>query len=314
MTWDKNTVRTIIFEADTPAGKAFDVGLLIAILVSVIAVMLDTVDRIHQQYGDWLYLFEWFLTILFVIEYGLRLWCIDNKRAYATSFYGVIDLLGILPAFISLIVPGAQHLLVVRILRVLRVFRVLRMVRYVGEADTLRRALVSSRRKISVFILGVMAMVVIFGSLMYLVEGEANGFTSIPLSIYWAVITLTTVGYGDLVPLTPLGQAIASIVMIMGYGVIAVPTGIVTMELNEANKRQPNTRTCPYCAAEGHNLDAIFCWRCGHHLYRSKDKPARIEPGLIEIPPELAESPIVDSAADSPAADSKSPNPDPEQT
>ena len=268
MSFNKDSVRTVIFEAHTPSGKAFDVGLIVCILLSVLAVLLDTVAAIHEPWGDELYLVEWFFTILFTIEYGLRLWCINNTRLYARSFFGIVDLVGIIPTYLSLFFAGAQYLLVVRILRVLRVFRVLRMVRYVGEAELLTQALVASRRKISVFILSVLALVVVFGSFMYLIEGGENGFTSIPKSIYWAVITLTTVGYGDLTPQTALGQAMATFVMIMGYGIIAIPTGIVTLELSEANRRRANTRTCPDCSAEGHSREATYCWRCGHHLFR----------------------------------------------
>lgn len=267
MGWNRDTVRTVIFEADTPAGKAFDVGLIIAILVSVAAVMLDTVSWINQRFGEWLYLVEWVFTLAFTIEYALRLWCIRNPAAYARSFYGVIDLLCILPTYLSLLVAGTQYLLVIRILRVLRVFRVLRMVRYVSEARILSQALRASRRKITVFICSVLALVIVFGSFMYLIEGPEHGFTSIPKSVYWAVITLTTVGYGDLVPLTPLGQGLAAIVMIMGYGIIAIPTGIVTMELSEAARQASNTRVCPRCSVEGHLREAEYCWRCGSHLH-----------------------------------------------
>jgi voltage-gated potassium channel len=286
---DKDTVFTVIFEAETPAGKTFDVALIIAILVSVLAVMLDTVPRLHAQYGDLLYAMEWAFTMVFMIEYGLRLWCINDKSRYAFSFYGVIDLLGILPTFVSLFYVGAQHLLVIRIIRVLRVFRVLRMMRYVGEANMLRDALISSQRKITVFLLSVAAMVVVFGSLMYLIEGAENGFTSIPKSMYWAVITLTTVGYGDITPQTPFGQFIASLVMISGYAIIAVPTGIVTMGLVEAGRKQEHTRTCPDCSAEGHASTASFCWRCGHTLQRKEVTPPSrsggdVEPGLAGIP------------------------------
>lgn len=289
MKLDKDTVFTVIFEADTPAGKTFDVALIIAILVSVLAVMLDTVPRLHEQYGGLLYAMEWAFTLVFMIEYGLRLWCINDKSRYAFSFYGMIDLLGILPTFISLFYVGAQHLLVIRIIRVLRVFRVLRMMRYVGEANMLRDALISSQRKITVFLLSVVAMVVVFGSLMYLIEGAENGFTSIPKSMYWAVITLTTVGYGDITPQTPLGQLIASVVMISGYAIIAVPTGIVTMGLVEAGRKQEHTRTCPDCSAEGHASTASYCWRCGHSLQRKEVVPPSngggdVEPGLAGIP------------------------------
>lgn len=274
MAFDKDTVRIIIFEAHTPAGKAFDVGLIICILCSVLAVMLDSVSAVHVNYSDWLYSIEWFFTILFTIEYGLRLWCIQNTVLYARSFFGIVDLLGIIPTYLSLIFAGTQYLLVIRVLRVLRVFRVLRMVRFVGEAELLAQALRASRRKIIVFVSAVAALVVVIGSLMYLIEGEANGFTSIPRSIYWAIITMTTVGYGDITPQTPLGQAFASLVMIMGYGIIAVPTGIVTLEISEASRRSSNTRTCPQCSAEGHVPEAGFCWRCGEHLYRSQATPS----------------------------------------
>ena len=269
----KDRIRIIIFEADTKAGKTFDVCLIVLILLSVLAVMLDTVDRIHAEYGDVLYIFEWAFTILFTIEYGLRLWCIQNKGAYARSFYGVVDLVGILPTYLSLWIAGTQYFLVVRILRVLRVFRVFRMVRYVGEARLINQALLASRRKITVFISSVLALTVVFGSLMYLIEGGSNSqFKSIPDSIYWAVTTMTTVGYGDITPQTPIGRMLSTVIMIMGYGIIAVPTGIVTLELNEASRRAANTKTCPECSAEGHIREATYCWRCGAHLYRKGDK------------------------------------------
>ncbi len=231
--------------------------------------MADTVGWINAEYGAWLYGVEWFFTALFTIEYVLRLWCIQNTWLYARSYYGIIDLAGIVPTYLSLFFEGSQYLLVIRVLRVLRVFRVLRMFRYVGEAELIAQALVASRRKITVFICSVLALVVIAGSLMYLVEGGANGsFASIPASVYWAVTTMTTVGYGDIVPQTSLGRALATLIMIMGYGIIAVPTGIVTLELNEANRRQALTRTCPACSAEGHLADAAFCYRCGENLFR----------------------------------------------
>lgn len=282
MTWSKDAVRTVIFEAHTPAGKAFDVGLIIAIVVSVAAVMLDSVGWIHERYGTLLYVVEWFFTVAFTIEYLLRLWCIQNKVLYARSFYGIIDLLGILPTYLSLLFPGAQHLLVIRVLRVLRVFRVLRMVRYVGEAQLLAAALRASRRKITVFITTVVALVIVFGSIMYLIEGPENGFTSIPKSIYWAVITMTTVGYGDLVPATAMGQSLATLIMILGYGIIAIPTGIVTMEMTEASRKANTTRVCPRCAVEGHLREATYCWRCGAHLYEGGEKPKE-DPAPREI-------------------------------
>ncbi|NCF43538.1 MAG: ion transporter [Proteobacteria bacterium] len=269
----RDRLRIIIFEADTAAGRRFDVALIALIVLSVLTVMLDSVPQIHAQYGQWLYIAEWTFTLLFTVEYLTRLWCIEHSWNYAKSFYGVVDLISVLPTYISLWLPGAQFFLAIRILRVLRVFRVLRMVRYVGEAELITQALAASRRKITVFIASVLALMVIFGSLMYVIEGGSNNaFASIPHSIYWAVTTMTTVGYGDITPSTPLGQFLASLIMIMGYGIIAVPTGIVTLELNEANRRQANTRTCSDCAAEGHSREASYCWRCGTALYqRSRD-------------------------------------------
>ncbi len=237
--------------------------------------MADSVEWVHAEYGDWLYGVEWFFTAIFTIEYVLRLWCIQNTWLYARSYYGIIDLAGIVPTYLSLFFEGSQYLLVIRVLRVLRVFRVLRMLRYVGEAELITQALVASRRKITVFICSVLALVVVAGSLMYLVEGGRNdNFASIPDSVYWAVTTMTTVGYGDIVPQTALGRGLATVIMIMGYGIIAVPTGIVTLELNEANRRRALTRTCPACSAEGHLAEAAFCYRCGANLYEdSKGSP-----------------------------------------
>jgi voltage-gated potassium channel len=270
----RDKLRIIIFEADTKAGRRFDVTLIGMILLSVLTVMLDSVPQINAKYGQQLYYAEWFFTVLFTVEYAVRLWCIEHSWGYAKSFYGVVDLLSVLPTYLSLWFPGAQFFLAVRILRVLRVFRVLRMVRYVGEAELIAQALAASRRKIIVFVASVLALMVIFGALMYVVEGGTNpAFASIPQSIYWAVTTMTTVGYGDITPTTPLGQSLASFIMIMGYGIIAVPTGIVTLELNEANRRQANTRTCSDCSAEGHSREASYCWRCGAPLYqRSRDR------------------------------------------
>jgi len=263
----KDRLRVIIFEAETRAGKAFDVALIIAILVSVAAIFLDTIPSVHAEYGDLLYAIEWIFTVAFAIEYAVRLWCIDRPHEYARSFYGIVDLFGFLPTLISVFVPGSQYLLAVRILRVLRIFRILRLFRYVGEAEVLMGAMRRSGRKIAVFLIAVLTLVVVFGSIMYLVEGEENGFTSIPRSMYWAVVTLTTVGYGDISPSTPLGQFIAAIVMIMGYGIIAVPTGIVTVQMTDAMHKRANTFTCRVCAAEGHRDEAAFCFRCGSQLH-----------------------------------------------
>jgi voltage-gated potassium channel len=256
----------IIFEADTPLGKLFDVALIWSILISVLAVMLDSVRAIHDRHGDFLLAVEWIFTILFTIEYALRLYSIGRPLRYAKSFFGVVDLLAIAPTYLSLLLPGTQFLLVIRILRVLRIFRVLKLVRFISEANTMARALRASGRKIVVFFFTIITLVVIFGSVMYLVEGEAYGFTSIPRSIYWAIVTMTTVGYGDISPSTALGQAIAAIVMILGFTIIAVPTGIVASEMTRATQQEVSTQACPECSAEGHDVGAKYCKDCGAKL------------------------------------------------
>lgn len=256
----------VIFEADTPLGKGFDVLLIVSILASVAAVMLDSIGAVRSQHGNLLYGIEWFFTLLFTIEYVLRLLCVGKPLKYASSFYGIIDLLAIIPTYLSLILPGSQYLLVIRILRILRIFRILKLVAYLGEARLLMRALRASSRKIAVFLFTVLTLVVIFGSLMYVIEGEARGFTSIPRSIYWAIVTLTTVGYGDISPQTSLGQTLASVVMILGYGIIAVPTGIVTVQMTQTIGAKVSTQACPECSAEGHDADARHCKFCGAAL------------------------------------------------
>ena len=269
--WRLN-VHIIIFGSDTPPGKAFDVALIWVIMASVLVVMLESVDIIDSRYHTALFIAEWVFTILFTIEYILRLICVGRPLRYARSFFGVIDLLAVMPTYFSLIFPGAQALLVIRLLRILRVFRVLKLVQYLSEANILVQALRASRRKITIFIFAVLTLVVILGSLMYLIEGEENGFDSIPRSVYWAIVTLTTVGYGDISPQTPIGQALASVVMIIGYAIIAVPTGIVTAEITRAGMKQPSvddgTRAliCPRCYAADHEDDAAFCKKCGAQL------------------------------------------------
>ncbi len=263
----KAKLHEIIFEADTPAGKVFDVVLMVLIVLSVIAVILESVASIDAKYGPWLRTFEWIVTILFTIEYLLRLYCVGKPAQYARSFFGIVDLLSILPTYLSLIIPGAQSFMVIRALRLLRVFRVLKLGHFVGEARELRAALRASARKIIVFLGAVLTLVVIVGSMMYLIEGEANGFTNIPVSIYWAVVTMTTVGYGDIAPQTPLGKILASAIMIMGYGIIAVPTGIVSVELAGVVKgSKVNTQACPDCGGEGHAHDATYCKYCSSKL------------------------------------------------
>src|SRR5688500_7486910 len=263
----RGALHQIIFEADTPAGRAFDVGLLWSIILSVATVMLESVSSIRAAYGDVLHVLEWLFTILFTIEYILRLLSVQRPLAYASSFFGVVDLLAVIPTYLSVLVPGSQYLLSIRILRLLRIFRIFKLTEYLSEASVIRQALLASRRKISVFLFAVMTVVVIIGSVMYVVEGEERGFSDIPTSIYWAIVTMTTVGYGDLSPQTALGKAFASIVMIMGYGILAVPTGIVTVEMTQASRgRGVNRQACPACGAEGHDLDAVHCKYCGVRL------------------------------------------------
>jgi len=256
----------IIFEADTPAGRFFDIALIWCILISVAAVMLDSVESIRLAHGTMLTSIEWFFTVLFTVEYVLRLACIGKPMRYATSFFGVVDLLALLPTYLSLLFPGSHYLLVIRILRVLRVFRVLKLVQFLDEVNIMTRALRASARKIAVFIFTVLALMVVFGSVMYLIEGEANGFDSIPRGIYWAIVTMTTVGYGDISPNTPWGQLVAALVMLLGFAIIAVPTGIVASEFQRAGSREVSTQSCRECSAEGHDHDAVHCKRCGARL------------------------------------------------
>ena len=262
----REKLHEVIFEADTPAGKWFDLLLMVCIGVSVTLVMLDSVASIHQSWGELLYHWEWFFTILFTVEYILRLISVKRPLLYATSFFGIVDLVAILPTYFSVLFPGSQYLLVIRILRVLRIFRVFKLVQYLSEAKLLIQALRASRRKITVFIFTVFTLVIIFGCLMYLLEDPADGFTSIPRSIYWAIVTLTTVGYGDISPKTGVGQAVSAIIMIIGYAIIAVPTGIVTVELSHAFHKKLTTQACPTCSAEGHDSDAKHCKFCGAKL------------------------------------------------
>ncbi len=257
----------VIFEADTPAGKTFDVLLLILILVSIAATALESVKSIAAQWGPLLRGVEWFVTLLFTAEYLFRLLSVRKPLRYATSFFGIVDLLAVIPTYLSLLITGSQSLIVIRGLRLLRVFRVLKLAEFVGEAQLLLRAMRASSRKIIVFLAAVSTLVMIVGAIMYLVEGEANGFTSLPRSVYWAIVTMTTVGYGDISPQTVVGQAIASVVMIIGYGIIAVPTGIVTAELAGAVRQARVTvHACTSCGSTGHAHDASFCKDCGAQL------------------------------------------------
>jgi voltage-gated potassium channel len=265
----------IIFESDTPAGKAFDVALIWFIIISVGAVMLESIGEIREVFGQELLVAEWIFTILFTIEYFLRLICVRNPKKYATSFFGLVDLFAILPTYISVVVPGAQTFLVIRAFRFVRIFRIFKLSAYFAEGQILVAALKTGRPKIMVFLVGVGAVVISMGALMYFVEGEESGFTSIPKAIYWTVTAMTTVGFGDIVPKTALGQLIATALMITGYGVIAIPTGIVTTEMVRGSLETPKSPSigakkmpleCDSCGLRGHDLDARFCRNCGHEL------------------------------------------------
>ena len=255
----------IIFESGTRGGKIFDVYLLIAIGLSVTVVMLDSVPSIRSSYPVLIDSLEWFFTILFSLEYIARLLCVRQPLRYAWSFYGIIDLFAFLPSYIGLFIPTAGYLMTIRVLRLLRIFRVLKLAEFMQASETLRRALYASRRKIAVFLTFVMAVVLIMGTVMYLIEGEENGFNSIPRGVYWAIVTLTTVGYGDVTPHTLLGRILACFIMIMGYGIIAVPTGIFSLELHQAVQAK-EARTCGNCQTTEADRKARFCRRCGKPL------------------------------------------------
>jgi len=267
----KSKLHEVIYEADTPKGKLFDIVLFFLIIASVILVMLESVKEIDAKYHEVLFALEWIITIFFTVEYIARIISIKKPLKYIFSFYGIIDFISTIPLYLSYIFAGTQVLLAVRALRLLRVFRILKLVQFLGEASQLKMALKASRAKIAVFIYVVLILAVIMGTLMYLIEDDAAGFTSIPRSIYWAIVTLTTVGYGDIAPQTPLGQLLATIVMILGYGIIAVPTGIVTAEFaKESKNKQPhidtNTQSCTTCSTEGHRDNATHCYNCGSTL------------------------------------------------
>lgn len=256
----------IIFEADTPAGKAFDLGLMATIVISIVAVLLESVADIRTAFGQELKVIEYTLTGLFALEYLLRLLCVPHPLKYMRSFLGIVDLMALLPTFFGFYYEGTQSLLVLRSIRLLRVFRILKLGRFLGEAHELYDALKASAPKITVFLGAVITVVLIMGSTMYLIEGEENGFTSIPRAMYWAVVTMTTVGYGDIAPVTSLGQALAAFLMIMGYGVIAVPTGIVSAQLSQKSAKHISNRTCDQCFSEDHDHKAVFCKDCGARL------------------------------------------------
>lgn len=256
----------VIYEADTPAGKLFDVILLCLIIVSIAAVMLESVAEIHAKYGSELQIIEWVITIFFTIEYIGRVLSVGKPLKYMLSFYGIIDLLATLPAYIDLLFPGLHFLVSLRAIRLLRVFRIMKLVHFVGAGNALTEALRKSRNKIAVFLFAVIVICIILGTIMYMVEGRESGFTSIPVSIYWTIVTLTTVGFGDITPQTPLGQFISVIIMILGYGIIAVPTGLITAQFMSKNDEQDNTQSCPNCSVYGHRDHAQYCYNCGTKL------------------------------------------------
>lgn len=263
----KSKLHEVIYEADTPAGKFFDIALLVVILLSIILVMLESVGYLHDKYFWIFYIAEWIITVIFTIEYILRIIAINRPSKYIFSFYGIIDLLSTIPTYIAVIFGGFNFLFAVRAIRLLRVFRILKITRYIGESEKLARALRHSRAKIFVFLFAVLIICIIMGTVMYLIEGPENGYTSIPISIYWCIVTLTTVGFGDIHPVTPLGRFIASFIMIVGYGIIAVPTGIVTAEMTRGqSKPQTNTQACPHCNETKHLDKAEFCHNCGKKL------------------------------------------------
>ncbi|WP_419709077.1 ion transporter [Pseudomonas sp. NFX224] len=266
-TW-RHRLYVIIFQTDTVAGRRFDTSLLLIIFASLVVVILDSIDEVHQSYAGVLAAIEWGFTVIFLGEYILRLYCSPKPLRYAFSFYGLVDLLAIVPGILALYYSDAQYLLIIRVIRMLRIFRVLKLGPYLKQAHYLLDALRGSKQKILVFLLSVCTLVTVFGTLMYVVEGPQHGFTSIPKGIYWAIVTLTTVGYGDIVPKTALGQVISSMVMITGYSIIAVPTGIFTAELATAMRGGQQHRDCPVCAKDTHEPEASFCSRCGNALFK----------------------------------------------
>ena len=266
----RRRLHEIIFEADTRAGKVYDIALLIVIALSVVVVMLDSVQSLQQRFASLFYGLEWFFTALFTVEYLLRLWCVGKPLKYAFSFFGIIDFLSVVPTYLSLVMHGSRYLVAIRFLRMLRVFRVLKISSYQNEMRIFADAWRAGRRRVAVFLFGVMTVAVVVGTLMYVVENtleSSAGFTSIPRSIYWAIVTVTTVGYGDIAPTTPFGQLLAAVLMILGYSTIVVTTGIVSVEVTRhAGSKRNNTQSCPACSAEGHDDDAVYCKYCGEKL------------------------------------------------
>lgn len=267
----REQLHTVIFQTDTPAGRRFDKILLVVILLSLLVTIIDSMPSVHRDYATFLTWIEWGFTLVFAVEYILRLYCSPRPLKYAFSFYGLVDLLAIVPGVLAIYYSDAQYLLIVRIIRMLRIFRVLKLGAYLRQAHYLVAALQGSKQKIIVFLVSVSTLVTVFGTLMYVIEGPGNGFTSIPKGIYWAIVTLTTVGFGDIVPKTPLGQMVSSVVMIIGYSIIAVPTGIFTAELANAMRGEQLKHDCPVCAKKHHEHGAAFCSRCGNALFAKRD-------------------------------------------
>jgi len=270
----REQLRIVIFQTDTPKGRLFDQILLAVILLSLVVVILDSVPAVHSNYGALLAYVEWGFTAIFLIEYGLRLYCSPRPLQYAFSFYGLVDLLAIVPGILAIYYSDAQYLLIIRVIRMLRIFRVLKLSPYLKQANYLLSALRGSKQKIIVFLVSVSTLVVVFGTLMYVIEGPEHGFTSIPKGIYWAIVTLTTVGYGDIVPRTPVGQMLSALVMITGYSIIAVPTGIFTAELATAMRGEQLKHDCPVCSKNAHEHGAAFCSRCGNALFPKVENKA----------------------------------------
>ncbi|HEX8563449.1 MAG TPA: ion transporter [Flavobacterium sp.] len=264
----RSKLHTIVYEADTPAGKLFDLILVALIVISIVTLMLESVVSVNNRYGRELEIIEWVITIFFSLEYLARLLSVRQPLRYALSFYGIIDLLATLPSYIDLFFPGLHFLLALRAIRLLRIFRILKLAHFVGASNQLSAALMRSRNKIAVFLFTVIVLCIIFGTIMYMVEGEESGFSNIPVSIYWTIVTLTTVGFGDITPQTPFGQFLSMVIMILGYGIIAVPTGLVTAEIMSKPSVHTNTQSCPNCSAENHSDNANFCYNCGENLHQ----------------------------------------------
>lgn len=261
-------LRIIIFGTDTPAGRWFDLGLILCIIASVTLVLLDTVSSINERWGDVIHALEWVFTVIFTLEYLLRIYCSAHRWQYARSFYGIVDLLSVLPSYLALFFPGANFTLIIRVLRLFRIFRVLKLLRYLSEGNLLLKAMMQSGRKVFLFFFSVSLIIMVLSAIMYMVEGPENGFSSIPKSIYWTIVTITTVGYGDITPKTELGQAIAALTMLIGYSIIAIPTGILTAEISQEMGRNRDLRRCSNCLKTGHDHDAEYCSRCGSELQR----------------------------------------------